>query len=69
LKAAAVPCDSSQYTCAADVAVFVSQYKGDVVEDVVAGEVAGRLSLEKGVRDLLVAVRVVIPHPGRETER
>jgi hypothetical protein len=49
LKAEAAPCDSSQYTRAADVAVLVSQYKRDVVEDVVAGEVAGRLALEKGV--------------------
>src|SRR5262245_31263764 len=40
----------------------------DVVEDVVAGEVARRLSVEKGAGDLLVAVCVVVEHPGRQTE-
>jgi len=40
----------------------------DVVDDMVAGEVARRLSVEEGVGDLLVAVRVVVEHPGGETE-
>src|SRR5215472_10334155 len=36
----------------------------DVVDDVVAGEVASGLPVNKGVRDLLVAVRVMVEHPG-----
>src|SRR5215211_5064563 len=38
----------------------------DVVEDRVPGEVARRLAVEKGTGDLLVAVGVVVEHPGRQ---
>src|SRR5215203_4009865 len=38
----------------------------DVVDDVVAREVARRLAFEKGAGDLLVAVGVVVEHPGRQ---
>src|SRR5437763_6608011 len=41
---------------------------GDVVEDVVAGEVARRLVVNEGVRDLVVGVRVVVDHPRRECD-
>src|SRR4051794_7520248 len=38
----------------------------DVVEDVVAGEVASGLPVDEGAGDLVVAVRVVVQHPGRQ---
>ncbi len=38
----------------------------DVVEDVVPGEIARGLAVEEGAGDLLVAVRVVVEHPGRQ---
>src|SRR4029453_5068249 len=38
----------------------------DVVEDVLAGEVACGRSAEEGAGDLVVAVGVVIEHPGRQ---
>ena len=42
----------------------VSQYSRDVVEDVVAREVARGLPVDEGAGDLVVAVRVVVDHPG-----
>src|SRR5215831_7605641 len=36
----------------------------DVVEDVVAGEVARRHAVDEGARDLVVAIGVVVEHPG-----
>src|SRR6185437_4811798 len=41
----------------------------DVVENVVAGEVARGLAAGKPVGDLVVAVGVVVEHPGRERYR
>src|SRR6266480_2381155 len=38
----------------------------DVVEDVVPGETPGRLSVDEGAGDLVVGVRVVVEHPGRQ---
>jgi DNA-binding CsgD family transcriptional regulator len=38
----------------------------DVVEDVVAGEASGRLPVDEGAGDLVVAVGVVVEHPGRQ---
>jgi hypothetical protein len=43
--------------------------EGDVVEDVVAGEVARGLVVEEGAGDLVVAVGVVVQHPGRQGDR
>jgi hypothetical protein len=37
--------------------------QGDVVQDVVAGEIARGLAVEKGPGDLVVAVGVVVQHP------
>jgi hypothetical protein len=36
---------------------------GDVVEDVVPGEAAGGLPVDKGAGDLVVGVDVVVDHP------
>src|SRR4249919_912570 len=41
----------------------------DVVEDVVPGEIARGLVLDKGARDLVVAISVVVEHPGRHGDR
>src|SRR3712207_9174086 len=41
----------------------------DVVEDVVPGEIARRLPLDEGAGHLVVAVRVVVEHPGRQGYR
>ena len=38
----------------------------DVVDDLVPGETAGGLSVEEGAGDLVVAVGVVVEHPGRQ---
>jgi hypothetical protein len=38
----------------------------DVVEDVLSREIARGLPVEEGARDLVVAVRVVVEHPGRQ---
>src|SRR5918993_246063 len=43
--------------------------QGDVVEHVVAGEVAGRLPVDERPRDLVVGVRVVVDHPGGQRDR
>jgi hypothetical protein len=40
--------------------------QGDVVDDVVPGEIARGLAVDKGAGDLLVAVGVVVEHPGRQ---
>src|SRR5262245_30798532 len=40
----------------------------DVVEDVVSTEVARRLVVDDGACDLVVGVRVVVEHPGRERD-
>src|SRR5215207_4758113 len=40
----------------------------DVVDDVVPGEIAHGLAVEKGAGDLVVAVRIVVEHPGRQGE-
>ena len=41
----------------------------DVVEDVVSGQVARGLAVDEGARDLVVGVRIVVGHPGRECDR
>ena len=41
----------------------------DVVEDVVTGQIPGGLALDEGAHDLVVGVRVVVGHPGREGDR
>ena len=43
--------------------------QGDVVEDVVSGQIARGLAVDEGARDLVVAVGVVVEHPGREGDR
>ena len=40
----------------------------DVVEDVIACEVARGLSVDEGARDLVVRVRVVVDHPGGQSD-
>jgi len=40
----------------------------DVVENVIPGEIARRLAVDKRVGDLVVAVRVVVEQPGRQRE-
>src|SRR5215472_17316415 len=40
--------------------------QGDIVDDVVPGQVTRRLAVEEGAGDLVVAVGVVVEHPGRE---
>src|SRR3954447_4141776 len=42
--------------------------QGDVVDDAVPGEVALGLALDERAGDLVVAVRVVVEHPGRERD-
>ena len=41
----------------------------DVVDDVVPGEMARGLPVEEGTGDLVVAVGVVVEHPGRQGDR
>src|SRR5271166_2215055 len=41
----------------------------DVVEDLVPGEMARGLAVEEGAGDLVVAVGVVVDHPGRQGDR
>src|SRR5215472_17068745 len=41
----------------------------DVVEDVVPGKVARGLAAGKGAGDLVIAVGVVVEHPGRKRDR
>ena len=41
----------------------------DVVEDVVPGEIARGLAVGKRAGDLVVAVGVVVEHPGRQRDR
>src|SRR5262249_16525144 len=40
----------------------------DIVEDVVPGEVADGLAVDERAGDLVVAVRVVVEHPGRQPD-
>src|SRR5207244_12860636 len=40
--------------------------KRDVVDDVLLGQVPGRPAVDERAGDLVVAVRVVVEHPGRE---
>jgi len=39
------------------------------VEDVVPGQAARRLLVDKGAGDLVVGVGVVVEHPGRQGDR
>src|SRR6266542_1287515 len=41
----------------------------DVVDDVLPGQVPGRPAVDERAGDLVVAVRVVVEHPGREGDR
>ena len=40
----------------------------DVVDDVVPGEIARGLAVDERAGDLVVAVRVVVEHPGRQPD-
>src|SRR4051794_8053277 len=40
--------------------------EGDVVDNVLLGQVPGRPAVDERAGDLVVAVRVVVEHPGRE---
>ena len=40
----------------------------DVVDDVFLGEIAHGLAIDKRAGDLVVAVRVVVEHPGRQPD-
>jgi hypothetical protein len=60
----------SQYDRAAEAPVPVSQYRLMLSEDVVAGEVARGLAVDrKAPGDLVVAVGVVVQHPGGQGDR
>jgi len=66
-RAAARNRPNSQYHRAAEAPVPVSQYSV-VVDDAVPGEPAHGLALHERAGDLVVAVRVVVEHPGRQTD-
>ena len=56
----------SQYDRAAEAPVPVSQYVVMLSTMWSAGEIARGLPVDKGAGDLVVAVRVVVEHPGRQ---
>jgi hypothetical protein len=65
-SAAASARASSQYDRAADAAVPVSQYS--VMLSRMSGEIAHGLVVDERAGDLVVAVRVVVEHPGGQSD-
>ena len=67
-RAAAWARPDSQYNRAAEAPLPLQPVQRDVVDDVFLGQIAHGLAVDERAGDLVVAVRVVVEHPGRQPD-